>query len=189
MDDAVDKWKRDSRVAPVVLRFCPVVSGCAELHSARHRGPSICFTGDLGKIHVATLWRRRVVTQCNRWVCNLTPGRAFAIALPTESLFKKERDEFSAPDSVTPLQKNPAFSLAARPSIWIGINEWNTGEYRQTSARGNSLSNLPARRNLCRAWHANQHEFDPLELGLKLVQCVKRQPVSSAPFTKESRCD
>lgn len=135
-----------------------------------------------GKNHVATLWRRRVVARCNRWVCNLTPGRVFALALPTESLFKKERDESCAPDSGTPLQKNQAFSPA--PSLWIGINEWNTGEYRQTIAQENSLSKQLARRNLCRAWQANQHEFYPLELRLKLVKCVKRPPVSSAPLQR-----
>lgn len=146
--------------------------------------------GALGKFHVATLWRRRVVARCNRWVCNLTPGRAFATALPTKSLFKKERDESGAPDSVTPHPKGTQLSLRPRvPRTWIGINEWNTGEYRQPTAQENSLSNLPATRNLCRAWQAHQHEFYPLELGLGLVKCVKRRPASSAPLTKESRCD
>lgn len=67
----------------------------------------------LGKIHAVTL-RRRAVARLNRLVCNLTPGRAFAIALPTESLFKKERDESNAPDSVTPLQKRTQLSLRLR---------------------------------------------------------------------------
>lgn len=79
-----------------------VVHSCA---LPLHRG--------LGKIHAVTL-RRRAVARLNRLVCNLTPGRAFAIALPTESLFKKERDESNAPDSVTPLQKRTQLSLRLR---------------------------------------------------------------------------
>ncbi|KAF7648312.1 hypothetical protein LDENG_00158700 [Lucifuga dentata] len=39
-------------------------------------------------------------------------------------------------------------------------------------------------RNLCRACQANQHEFFPLELHLKLLKCVKRRRVSSAPLQR-----
>lgn len=90
----------------------------AELHSAMSCAPCVTVVHSdalplLGKIHVVTLGRR-AVTQLNRLVCNLTPGRAFAMALPTESLFKKERDESSAPDSATPLHKRTPLSLRLR---------------------------------------------------------------------------
>lgn len=93
-------------------------SASARVELARRASPWFIHVlylcaGVLGKIHAVTL-RRRAVARLNRLDCNLTPGRAFAIALPTESLFKKERDESGAPDSVTPLQKRTQLSLRLR---------------------------------------------------------------------------
>lgn len=133
----------------------------------------------LGKIHAVTLWRR-AVARLNRLVCNLTPGRAFAILYPQKIYLKRKGMSAALLTPQPPSKKEPSF-LSGCASLDLDRHKWMK-QRNIDRQQENSLSHQLARRNL---WQANRHDFYHVELRVRLVKCVKQRPVShSAPFQR-----